>query len=455
MRYAGWLCIGSSSVVLVIMTSFSELDITVSLEHVRSFATLKNVPLRPLTLLVGENSSGKTTFLATIAALWPSDYRYPFNPNFNQAPYNLGTFETIVTRKQKRNGQADTFRIGYSVVESSTKRFSIEAEYINRHGAPGLRSFSISNAKVDIRVTLGEKNSEVEFSTIDGLVKNLRFTLDRLSAHSVTTEMLGYSGISGLLFDSIASQKSLQKLKPYLPRKLSLDSPFFGTVSVAPLRSRPERTYDVLQESFHVEGEEIPAILTRLLEREPQSPDAKSVSEALARFGEDSGMFTRIEVRRLGRSEFDPIQLHVHANGQVSNLVDVGYGISQVLPVLVRSCLSYRANSILIQQPEVHLHPRAQAALGSFFVDMVGQSKGGKMMLIETHSDYLLDRVRQDVADGRIRANDVQILFFDKPKHETTIHPIALDELGNVVDPPPAYRSFFLEEQERLLSRGA
>ncbi len=71
--------------------------------------------------------------------------------------------------------------------------------------------------------------------------------------------------------------------------------------------------------------------------------------------------------------------------------------------------------------------------------------------MIETHSDYLNDRVRIDVRDKKnIRREDVVILYFerDKEKHKNgvKIFPIFLDELGNLIDAPPTYRQFFLEE---------
>jgi predicted ATPase len=106
---------------------------------------------------------------------------------------------------------------------------------------------------------------------------------------------------------------------------------------------------------------------------------------------------------------------------------------------------------MFLQQPEVHLHPKAQAALGTFFVDLIAGTS--RTLAVETHSDYLVDRVRQEVARGRISSDDVLILFFDKPKSETAVHPIQLDEHGNVLDPPPAYREFFLHEELNLLNR--
>ena len=96
------------------------------------------------------------------------------------------------------------------------------------------------------------------------------------------------------------------------------------------------------------------------------------------------------------------------------NLVDVGYGVSQALPILVDTLQRPAADEVfLLQQPEVHLHPRAQAELGSFFVSQAGKKR---RFVIETHSDYLVDRVRMEIRRGNIRAQDVSLLSFRTEK---------------------------------------
>lgn len=155
-------------------------------------------------------------------------------------------------------------------------------------------------------------------------------------------------------------------------------------------------------------------------------------------------------IKRLGKGVADPFQVQVNVSGPAVNLSDIGYGVSQVLPVVVQSIVRQEAKSLLIQQPEVHLHPRAQAALGTFFARI---AKPDRLFVIETHSDYLVDRVRQEVAKGTIKSDDVQILFFDKPGLETTIHRLTIDENGNVENAPDEYRSFFMEESINLLTR--
>jgi predicted ATPase len=102
----------------------------------------------------------------------------------------------------------------------------------------------------------------------------------------------------------------------------------------------------------------------------------------------------------------------------------------------------------LLQQPEVHLHPRAQAELGSFFAS---QARKDRKFVIETHSDHLVDRVRMEVRRKKLKPEDVSLLYFERGKHGATIHNLELDRNGGIVNPPEGYRQFFLNEERDLL----
>ena len=165
-------------------------------------------------------------------------------------------------------------------------------------------------------------------------------------------------------------------------------------------------------------------------------------------------MFDDIEVTRLGKWDGAPFQVLVRKYGRRSrkgpkrNLIDVGFGVSQVLPVLIEVFQAQAPELFLFQQPEVHLHPSAQAALGTLFCEVAAS---GKQILVETHSDYLLDRVRMEVRDGdtSLTPADVSILFFQRHGMGVRIHSLRFDKNGNVLDAPIGYRQFFMEETRR------
>ena len=81
-----------------------------------------------------------------------------------------------------------------------------------------------------------------------------------------------------------------------------------------------------------------------------------------------------------------------------TNLVDVGFGVSQVLPVLIQGLLMQRGGIYFVQEPEIHLHPDAQAGLADFFIYLAHQ---GVVCIVETHSEYLLLRLRRRLAERR------------------------------------------------------
>ena len=157
--------------------------------------------------------------------------------------------------------------------------------------------------------------------------------------------------------------------------------------------------------------------------------------EDIEDFGTDSGLFSDLSVRSLGKSQQgDPFQIHVKIPGQQGprNLLDVGYGISQVLPIIVESALGSKGNLLLVQQPEVHLHPQAQAVLGTYLATSAGT--GAVQYVIETHSDYIVDRVAMAVRDPEhpLKASDVSILFFEFAEQGVNLHNLKLSEGGQL-----------------------
>ena len=148
--------------------------------------------------------------------------------------------------------------------------------------------------------------------------------------------------------------------------------------------------------------------------------------------------------------------------GPNSNIIDVGYGVSQILPILAR-VLEYPifrrgASGILhigpmpislLQQPEVHLHPRAQAELSSLLATLA--SEGNRAFIVETHSDYMIDRARIEIKKGNIRPEDVSLIYLEPKGNVVKVHNISFDKMANMEGVPPHYGEFFLEETNRLM----
>jgi predicted ATPase len=176
----------------------------------------------------------------------------------------------------------------------------------------------------------------------------------------------------------------------------------------------------------------------------------EQLRQSLLVFGRASGLFDDIEVQKKGHLPSDPFQIGITTNYASFNLVDVGYGVSQVLPIIVDILQAPPSSTFLLQQPEVHLHPRAQAELSTFLATLTKTQN--KRFIIETHSDYLVDRLRMDVRDQKaLSPDEIVILYFEQSRHGVDIHPLYLDHFGNFINAPLSYRQFFLEEERRFL----
>jgi len=221
-------------------------------------------------------------------------------------------------------------------------------------------------------------------------------------------------------------------------------------LALAPIRSKPQRTYDTLSDDFDPEGRDIPLRLARLFGG-PDRIQARGLRKILKEFGRESGLFDDVSIKKFRGKFGSAFQVYVKMGRRKMNLVDVGYGVSQSLPVVVQSVLASHNRIILLQQPEVHLHPRAQAALGTLFLDLVFHEH--KTLVVETHSDYLIDRIRREVARRKLDPKVISLLYFERTGANCVVHAIELDENGNIRNAPRGYRRFFLEEEMRLLQR--
>jgi hypothetical protein len=127
---------------------------------------------------------------------------------------------------------------------------------------------------------------------------------------------------------------------------------------------------------------------------------------------------------------------------QDDSIADVGFGISQVIPVIVESLLASKGSLVLIEQPEIHLHPKPQATV----IDvLISQVKLGKTFIIETHSEHMVARLQRRIAEGGISNNDVAIYYLSLSNKGTKIRKISLDEYG-LLGHRGLPQSFFAQE---------
>lgn len=423
--------------------------------------------LAPLTLLVGDNSTGKTSFLAMIRALWnrpvvvgDTSFKGPIN--------DLGSFDEIAHYRRGRGGRTDCFKAGFEF-EAATeprKKRSVSVTFgdVGTVAFPVKTRLSSDEDRVWIEVArqlpgrswqLSVGTEQGEWSFDIGPTNPSEYPMPLVSLSFL---LIPHNPLAGNGNDQLESGVAKMSDNDWHSLRELADADCFhdyrpgSLYASAPVRSRPCRTYDPSNAARDPEGGHASSLLAHL-SLQASSAQWKNMKEQLQTFGKDSGLFDEIEIRRLGARSSDPFQLQVRkfgtsAKGPMRNMIDVGYGVSQVLPVLVELFREDGATAFLLQQPEVHLHPSAQAALGTLFCRAAA---AGRKLVVETHSDHLMDRVRMDVRDGTtdLQPEDVSILFFERRNLGVRIHSLRVDSEGNILDAPSSYRRFFMTEMYR------
>ena len=437
-----------------------------TMEDVRCFAGRQTLEIRPLTFLIGENSTGKSSALGCFHVLAKCLSSRPESQlDFNMDPYSMGSFRDIVTKKRPL---CDQFKLSVELDDDEIKAFSIVLAERRQGAEPVIEQVEIVfvNGKICFQQRSRARENryknrlqiDIEKTEIE---KNI-FYIFHENDEIDFSPLLLYSRLGYIYFrkEEVASpaekeaEEAEEALARFLKKRRGLYFMKNKLFSFAPFRSRPKRTYDPIREFEDPEGSDIPFFLMRM--KASQGDKWKALQERLIEFGKASGLFEGIEVKRHGKTTSDPFQIQIKVRGPKSNIMDVGYGVSQVLPILVR-ILNFRRHRFLMQQPEVHLHPRGQAELTSLFVETIKRNKN--TFIIETHSDYMIDRARIEIMKGNIKPDDVSLIYLEPMKAKAhkahvEVHNIGFTKEGNLTDVPNSYREFFLKETDRLLGFG-
>ena len=459
---------------------------TITVKNYRCFGEEQTAQLAPITLLVGENSTGKTSLMAMIRALWDVAYDDSV-PNFKDPPYDLGSFDEIVHKSGRRGDQPASFGASCVVKSAASpddehdSTYSLEVDFVAEHATPfpirrrlsqgehwieqcsdddGRNSISIGTPRGTWKMEENDEHRAIPPRGIGNVLMPLPFAVvyfrhlftetDSSTSEEMPQDLMppGNDDFDELqrMIDQYSADRHFSFMNDYSGR------PFAS----APTRSQPRRTYDPARVALDAEGNNVPTRLALLSLYEPDMWER--LKDRLEKFGNASGLFDEIKIQHLGRTASSPFQIQVRKTtkrrkGPLHNLADVGYGVSQVLPLITDLLRDDGPRVMLLQQPEVHLHPSAEAALGSMLCDVVTENRARRQLIIETHSDFIIDRVRTSVPDksSNLRAEDVSIIFFERRGLEVHLHSLCVDDAGNIVGAPNSYRQFFMRELQRSI----
>ena len=281
----------------------------------------------------------------------------------------------------------------------------------------------------------------------NGLV-NKAFTKDEKTSPFYSQALLFHVQTIIAQIKNIDPKRKTKRNSFYMPNFLQ------DVAWLAPIRTDPKRTYDSYKITFNPDGTHAPYLLKKLIGKDSKSKSRVKVETILQKFGKDSGLFDNILVNPLGKGETSPFELQVLLNNQPLKITNVGYGVSQILPLIVEVIARDEGTWFALQQPEIHLHPRGQAAFGDFVLKSAMNDK--KNFVIETHSDFTIDRFRLKLnkcsKSEETKIVKSQIVFFHRNNgtNELTYIPIQPD--GSLPEnQPKEFREFFIKEQLSLL----
>jgi predicted ATPase len=215
---------------------------------------------------------------------------------------------------------------------------------------------------------------------------------------------------------------------------------------LGPLRHPPERDYLWARSrptDVGTSGEKtIDAILaaTEAKEMRNLKPKARLMpfQEMIGHWLRAMGMIDSFRVEEIAEGS-NLWRAHVRTRQGASEvqLTDVGFGVSQVLPVITLLQYVPEGSTVVLEQPEIHLHPLAQAALADVIIQAATHRK--VQVILESHSEHLLLRLQRRIAEQSVSAEDVKLYFCDAPRGVSTLTPLELDLFGNIRNWPDKF----------------
>jgi hypothetical protein len=238
--------------------------------------------------------------------------------------------------------------------------------------------------------------------------------------------------------------------------ELALEGQLDRVSYLGPLRVPPERLYTwsgAIPEDVGWQGQNaVQAILAARDRRLNWRPKARGVGfeEVIARWLKEMGLIESFRVASIApdREEFE-VRVRSSPRAEEVKLTDIGFGVSQVLPVIVQAFYAPSNSTVLMEQPEIHLHPRVQSALADLFIAAISAREEGKprqvQLLVESHSEHLLRRLQRRIAEEKLSENQVALYFCYPGAGGAQIDQLEIDAYGNILNWPP---DFFGDELE-------
>ncbi|MBN2589771.1 MAG: DUF3696 domain-containing protein [Sedimentisphaerales bacterium] len=415
----------------------------------KNFKCFKDVELNfsRITLLTGANSSGKSSLLYGILAPFQSkDFPFYLSPNGKYV--NMGDFADISFNNITENPIGIDISVRNIVSNKDLDYIILDRVYQFKtrwmidnpnNNMPSLNYVKVTTFRNDFQ------KIEDRISNFEIKAENSSFLLNFQYYEGYDNE--GRPLPSAAEFDDVYSNtqfNSLDELKKdfWDDNKLIKDLHRFSNQQgyldeqklnfISSFRLRPERTYYQKTKSDKVDayGENY---IDQIIEWENSNSKKFHELNSILR---DLALLRSIKTKKLQGGRFE-LRAEVNSQGVSASLTDVGFGISQFLPIIVADLQLSRNSTLLLAQPEIHLHPSVQALLGNYFIKQTKEYD--KHYIIETHSEYLLNRIRLAIVKGEIESFDVSVYYFENTIDGTKTYEIEFTENGEIKNAPQGF----------------
>lgn len=443
-----------------------------SIEGFKCFESKTSIDLAPITILIGPNNSGKTALIQTLLLLKQTIESRSAEPVLllNGQYFDFGTYKDIVFG----NNLNRHISIGCNISSDRKKQneeINFKAEFASRKDGKIiiLKKYSYGYKKeIELEAKSDEKGDlnyiQLNLIKLSKVIKTEKpFVIKgkkQVNKYFRRTNFLftpryPYSlfELYVTVFKKYITRMKIPSSKVYELIESSSANIYFNIISrlfrnishIGPLRKRPERIFSYAgMESSTVgtEGQNTFDIFIKYMDK--RSGEARIFWKNVRKWCIDAGIASDIKPETLTARHYE-VRVKNRDSKHYENLADVGFGNSQVLPIVVEILDKKRGTIHLIEQPEIHLHPRAQCELGSL---LVKAKEMGKQTIVETHSLDMIIRLRKLISMGKLKSKDVKMYYIEQQKGKAKIVEMILKEDLSFANWPTG---FFEERYEETL----
>ena len=423
-----------------------------SLKNFKSWEQIDKMKLAPITGLFGTNSSGKTSILQLLLMLKQTvestDRLQVLDFGSDKSPANLGSFRDVVF------GHVNPGKLECSLRWELDK--SLEIKGVEEESRDKVL-FSGKEMGFKAVVEESEKNKlqvkQLEYSLAQGkfIMKRKDGGKDKYELAVDSTTDFRLKKMSGRQWDLPGPVKCYgfpneinaryQNAGFFADLQLQFENLFSGTKYLGPLRDYPRRQYSwsgTEPIDMGMRGERVvEALLAAGAKglKVSKGPGLRSVTleERVAEWLKELGLINSFEVEKEGGNVYR-VKVKRSAHSADVLITDVGFGVSQILPAIVLCYYVPKGSVIILEQPEIHLHPAVQSGLADVFIDAVKRRK--IQIIFESHSEHLLRRFQRRIAEKSLSNDDVAFYFSEMGEKSSKLQHLDVDLFGTIKNWP-------------------